>query len=154
MSSSEVYFRRIGHLLKRTSLEMRRVTSQPMSEPVDDINQPSSPKLPTDSDDFLSDWWITPPQTEFSLSDELLKGMESIVNCRQCTFATLSRILPEDPRQCKHLFLISLNKSPFLILHIHFQVKRIKFSSEFKKWRLVHWCSLHCRPRTREGGKI
>ncbi|VDK21679.1 unnamed protein product [Taenia asiatica] len=101
MSRSEVCFRRIGHLLKRTSLEMRRVTSQPMPEPVDNIDQPASLKLPTDSDDFFSNWWVDPPQTEFSLSDELLKGMESIVNCRQYTFATLSRILPEDPRQCK-----------------------------------------------------
>ncbi|KAL5111520.1 hypothetical protein TcWFU_002139 [Taenia crassiceps] len=101
MSSSEVCFRRIGHLLKRTSLEMRRVTSQPMPEPVVDINHSFTLKLPTDSDDFLSDWWVDPQQTEFGLSDELLKGMESIVNCRQCAVATLSRILPEDPRQRK-----------------------------------------------------
>lgn len=119
MSRSEVCFRRIGHLLKRTSLEMRRVTSQPMPEPVDNIDQPASLKLPTDSDDFFSNWWVDPPQTEFSLSDELLKGMESIVNCRQYTFATLSRILPEDPRQCNHhFFLISLNEPLFLSLHI------------------------------------
>lgn len=80
---------------------MRRVISQPMPDPPDNIDSPHPLKPPTDSDDFLSDWWIDPPQTEFSLSDELLKGMESIVTCRQCTFAILSRLLPEDPRQCQ-----------------------------------------------------
>ncbi|CDS39994.1 nucleoporin GLE1 [Echinococcus multilocularis] len=101
MSSSKAYFRHIGRLLKRTSLEMRRVISQPMPDPPDNIDSSHPLKPPTDSDDFLSDWWIDPPQTEFSLSDELLKGMESIVTCRQCTFAILSRLLPEDPRQCQ-----------------------------------------------------
>ncbi|VDM32532.1 unnamed protein product [Hydatigera taeniaeformis] len=99
MSSSVACLRRISRLLKGASLGMRRAISRPMPEPADNIDQTPRLDFQADSTDFPSDWWVDPAQIEFSLSDELLKGMESIVVCRQCTCATLSRISPEDPRQ-------------------------------------------------------
>ena len=98
---SNASLRRMGHLLKQASREMRRITSKPMPILLDDPGGlPSSDSdACTDSVDHSIIWCTDLPQTELSLSNELVQGMESIVTRRQRTFATLEKIPSDDARQ-------------------------------------------------------
>lgn len=102
MDSRRESLRQIRRILKRTSLEMRRITSMTVLNSLDtSINSAPSFSLKSSAClcDNREDWQIEPPQTELSLSDELLAGMEAIVNYRLCLHNTLCKISPGDKRE-------------------------------------------------------
>ena len=134
MTLSVTSFRRMRRLLKHASAEMRRVTSQPMPIPQDDTSSSSSMDLKSSRGFAYQpfDWSNDSQQTELSLSNELIQGMESIVTCRQRIFAALAEILNDDPRQRRFtpplLPMLSFFK---LLIHSYtcyfFQLKRSLF---------------------------
>ena len=99
---SAASFRRMRRLLKDAAAEMRRVTSQPMHTPQDPTTSPSSKHLKASRVFRYQpfEWPTDSQQTEFSLSTELLQGMQSIVICRQRIFTALADIPNDDARQC------------------------------------------------------
>lgn len=102
MKNSSLSLRRFGRILKRTSLEMRRVTSSPMPD-FSDVPQEEALPLPLEISGCLYDGRqegpMDQPQIEFSLNEELIAGMEAIVNCRLCTNSTLNKISIGDLRE-------------------------------------------------------
>nr|CUU00227.1 hypothetical transcript [Hymenolepis microstoma] len=102
MDSRRESLRKIRRILKRTSLEMRRITSVRVANLFyPSINSTSSFSLKNSGClcDNEEDWENEPPQTELSLSDELLAGMEAIVINRLCLHNTLCKIPPYDKRE-------------------------------------------------------
>ncbi|VDO10696.1 unnamed protein product [Rodentolepis nana] len=102
MNSKRESLRKVRRILKRTSLEMRRITSVVVESSLDPSSFNTPPFSLENSGclcDNQEDWEKEPPQTEFSLSDELIAGMEAIVNHRLCLHNTLCKIPPDDKRE-------------------------------------------------------
>ncbi|KAM7540319.1 hypothetical protein Aperf_G00000032279 [Anoplocephala perfoliata] len=102
MTSYSGSLRRFGRILRRKSLEMCQVSSLPVPD-FSNVPQNEAFTLPLEIPGCLyarcQEDFMDQPQMELSLSEELLAGMEAIVNYRLCTRKALVEIPLGDMRE-------------------------------------------------------